>query len=391
MSDLKVLWILRRTPTSPDADGMSRWFYNVIKAMRPFVSQMDIIGQHKDENNSYQIWRNYSDHFYSIPIRVQRYRKLRRLLGWDYAQVDTYNSTVLNQIRYWTSEHDYDLVVFLGNGTNVYLPYTKTKFKMIIPLDAPSGVTYAPSISLIDKFKTSTDRLRLKRVEFSYNAANSVLVVSERDREFLIASGVNPKKIFVCPMGVDTVEFSPQTGTIKKEPSILFTGVLSFYPNEDAAIHLVKDIFLRFRMDQDPIKCRIAGRSPSLAVRELGRYPGVEVWENMPDLRRAFDLSMVYVAPMRIGFGMKTKILEAMAMQMPVVGYPLAFNGIADPFKFAMVCDRAEEIVKAVRQLLNNPQLLIDLGKRARQYAIKNHSTDRVARFILDQCMRFEK
>jgi len=230
--------------------------------------------------------------------------------------------------------------------------------------------------------KTFLNKMVIQRSERTYTSADSVLVVSERDKALLIKSGVGTK-IFVSPIGVDVTEFSP--GTVQERArALLFTGVLFFPPNVDASIHLVNDIYIPGDFFKKGIPCRIAGRQPLQSIKDLGKKDGVEILEDLPDLRPVFDDSLVFVAPMRIGLGMKLKILEAMAMGKPIVGYPLTFNGISNPEAFALVCHSPGEMIGAINNLIQDKSLRDDLGLKARKVAENDYSLEQNVKTILD-------
>lgn len=371
LEKMKVLFVLRETPSSAASDGITRWLSNTAKAIHPTVERVDVLALHPVGSEPPSFLQEYCIKFISIPNKRASYRRLMWFVGWDSAKIRTYNPTLVRLVQQWTSEIFYDLVIFVGHGAHVYLPYVKASHTMVAPLDAPIGFALNPS-GAIEKLKYRLDKLRVVSSQKSYNFADSVLVVSERDKDLLIESGVH-KPIWVLPLGVDTAEFKPQP-TVYRESALLFTGVMDFAPNVDAAMHLVNDIFLPSNLSSEGVVCRIAGRNPHPSVLELSGHKGVEILTNLPDLRPIFDSCMVYVAPMRKGLGMKTKILEAMAMAMPIVGYPLAFNGIANPDEFALVCNNAQEISNAIRVLLSDEQLRQDLGGKARQYVERYHS-----------------
>jgi len=248
-------------------------------------------------------------------------------------------------------------------------------------LDAPSGVIGPTSTSW--DLSTFLNKLVIKQSERSYNCTDSVLVVSSKDKEILIKAGVTTP-IIINPLSVDTTEFFPWK--IKAQTkNILFTGNLNFQPNIDAAIHLVNDIFDKGEFYNKGINCRIAGRRITQAVKDLARFNGVEIFEDLPDLRPLMNDALIYVAPMQTGLGMKTKILEAMAMGKPIIGYPLTYNGIKDPEQFAIVCQSPQEFIEAINKLNHDVCLRNYMGEKARKFAEDNYSLEQNITLILDQ------
>jgi len=380
---MKVLFVLNQLPENPASNGTTRWFFNTIRPMRALVERIDVAEQAGGSTESFAKIREYCDHLFIVPgINHARYR-YKWFLGWDYSKVRAYNPAFIRLLQKLCAETLYDLIILVGHGSHVNIPYLRAKHIMAAPLDAPSGVALDNSMRDVSTLaKTFLNKMVIQRSERTYTSADSVLVVSERDKALLIKSGVGTK-IFVSPIGVDVTEFSP--GTVQERArALLFTGVLFFPPNVDASIHLVNDIYVPGDFFKKGIPCRIAGRQPLQGIKDLGKKDGVEILEDLPDLRPAFDDSLVFVAPMRIGLGMKLKILEAMAMGRPIVGYPLTFNGISNPEAFALVCHSPGEMIGAINNLIQDKSLRDDLGLKARKVAENDYSLEQNVKTILD-------
>ncbi len=380
---MKVLFILGRIPVRADTDGISRWFFNTIKPMFNLVDKVDVAGQIIEPLEMFYEVKKYCHQFFFVPLVDHTKYRYKWFLGWDYAKIRVYNTNFVQLIQKVCHINQYDLIILVGHGTHVYIPYIKAKHIMAAPLDAPSGIISCKTKNILTYCKGKLNNVAVHYSEKSYNAADSVLVVSENDRNLLIKSDVKTK-IIINPLSVDTTEFFPY----KSEGSklfIIFTGVLSFEPNIDAVMHLVKDIFIKGEFSNQEIICRIAGRNPTQRIKELKLTKGVEIHENLPDLRPLINDAFVYVSPMRIGLGMKNKILEAMAMGKAIVGYPLTFNGIKDPEQFAFVCHSPQEIIESINALSHDISLRNRFGTRAREFALEYYSLDRSAEYLINQ------
>lgn len=381
---MNVLFVLNNFLDLPETNGTTRWFSNLIKPMRNIVDKIDVVEQAIGTELNYLRIKNYCDRLFLVkPIDHSKYR-YKWLFGWDYAKIRAYNPDFIHLLKKLCEENYYDLIILVGHGSHVNIPYLKANHIMVATIDAPSGTSVDYSFKNIKHFiKLLLNRLVIKTSEKSYNSADSVLVVSEKDKHILLKDGITTR-IIVIPIGVDINEFSPNI-THSNKNQILFTGVLDFPPNVDASIHLVNDIYILGNFFEKGLGCCIAGRKPLQKIRNLKNIKGVQILEDLPDIRPVINDSLIYVAPMRTGFGMKNKILEAMSMEKTIVGYPLTFNGFKNPEEFAFVCNSSEEIILTINMLLKNEHLIHEMGRKARKIARDQYALEKNVEIILNQ------
>src|ERR1700730_10658001 len=120
------------------------------------------------------------------------------------------------------------------------------------------------------------------------------------------------------PNGVDSDFFCPVDEPYEPE-TISFIGRMDYYPNQEAMFCFCRDTWPLLKKRRPGLKLLIVGADPSLAVRKLGELSGVSVTGSVPDVRPYIRGSALMVAPLAIARGTQNKILEAMAMGVPVV------------------------------------------------------------------------
>jgi sugar transferase (PEP-CTERM/EpsH1 system associated) len=175
--------------------------------------------------------------------------------------------------------------------------------------------------------------------------------------------------------GVDTAYFDPSKVTARSSeaPTIVFVGVMDYWPNIDAVSWFAGEILPLVRMRHADARFQIVGARPVAGVRALSRMPGVEVTGGVDDVRPYVAAAAVVVAPLRVARGIQNKVLEGMAMARPVVTTTGALEGInAEPGRDLLTGDTAGEIAEAVSRVLEGraPQ---GLGDAARAYVLKRH------------------
>jgi glycosyltransferase involved in cell wall biosynthesis len=127
----------------------------------------------------------------------------------------------------------------------------------------------------------------------------------------------------------------------------------------------------------------IVGRNPTRAVAALAREPGVAVTGAVPDVRRHLAGAVAAVAPLRIARGIQNKVLEAMAMGLPVVATPAALAGLEnDPGEGARRANDCEGFVHELDALLTDSAWRLRCATAARAYVERWHRWDELGALL---------
>jgi sugar transferase (PEP-CTERM/EpsH1 system associated) len=168
--------------------------------------------------------------------------------------------------------------------------------------------------------------------------------------------------------GVDLAYYKP-TGSAPWLGHIVFTGVMNYYPNVDACTFFVNEIFPIVQREFPNAKFTIVGSNPSPEIHKLGRTIGVSVTGYVADTRKILRTAAVSVAPLRIARGIQNKVLEALAMGVPVVATNSAAQGVAGGAgRDYLVADDAASFAEAVCKLLRDPEEAQEQGMRGRRF-----------------------
>lgn len=173
------------------------------------------------------------------------------------------------------------------------------------------------------------------------------------------------RKTAVVPNGVDTDYFAPMQ--VSPDSSyVVFEGNMNFEPNVDTARVLVEEILPRLRKRVAGARVGLIGRNPAEVVRALASER-VEVTGTVEDVRPYLARAAVFACPMRLGSGIKNKILQAWAMGRPVVATSESLGGIcAKDGVNILVRDDPQAFADAVAELMLDPQRAGELGKAGR-------------------------
>lgn len=178
-------------------------------------------------------------------------------------------------------------------------------------------------------YRLEANRLGVAEAE-AVRANDKAVVVSDVDRSY-IAERCNDqelKKLYTVPLGVSEDIFLPSSESFDRD-CIVFVGKMDYEPNERAVLRFVEHIFPRVRAIIPSVMFRVVGASPTLAVRRLAvDGSGIQVTGMVPVLSDYVAGAGCSVALMQSGAGMQTKILESLAMGVPVVTNELGYEGL---------------------------------------------------------------
>lgn len=176
------------------------------------------------------------------------------------------------------------------------------------------------------RFFEKTEQKRVYQYEQKLEKYNLTLVCSGEDKQYLEREH-QLKNISVLPNGVDTDNFYPRPHNYSHNQTLLFTGNMDYGPNIDAVIYFTREILPVIRAKFPAVQFIIAGQRPVAKVTALAN-DHVKVTGFIQNLADQYNEASVVVAPLRFGAGTQNKVLESMAMGVPVVCSNIGFEGL---------------------------------------------------------------
>ncbi|EAW38792.1 hypothetical protein L8106_15295 [Lyngbya sp. PCC 8106] len=262
-------------------------------------------------------------------------------------------------------------------------PQWKQHLKTVVNVHSSVYGTCRQQLETHTAEKPLRDRLNLPllyRYEQRYCSKFSAIVATtEEDRQQLQA--FNPKATFeVIPNGVDFSQF-PQRTSDPGGHRLIFIGAMDNLANIDAARYFSLEIFPQVQQRYPDATLALVGARPVPEVSELSKIPGIEVTGRVPSMAEYLHQATVCIVPMRIGFGIKNKTLEAMAAGVPVVASNsglegLAVDGANVPLR-ALRANTVEEYIAAISRLFEDAQLRQKLSDQARTLIESEYTWER--------------
>jgi glycosyltransferase involved in cell wall biosynthesis len=211
---------------------------------------------------------------------------------------------------------------------------------------------------------------------------SAILVCSEQDAS-LLRELDETLEAYVMPNGVDLAYFHPQS-TITTKKSLVFTGTFSYEPNVDAAVYFVEEILPLVREQYPEIELYLVGSNPHPRVKALAKDPRVIVTGYVDDVRPFVWDAAIVIVPLRMGSGTRLKVLEAMAMEKPLVSTSIGCEGISTVSdEHLLVANTPTEFAEAIGRLLREDGLPKALGRNGRRLVELQYSWEKTV-LVLD-------
>jgi glycosyltransferase involved in cell wall biosynthesis len=361
-SSIRCLMITVRPPYPPHDGGAIRAF-NVLKGLnRAFnLDVISLVPDNYDQKYLPQLKHHCQD-FYSVHSNLSAINDLKNvalgLINGTPLTMARYNQPAMrNKITELTTKNHYDIVFFNNLHSTHYLDLFPDSLKIVD--------TQNNDITVFSRWASKQRNPTMKA--FGYLQAHLakrflsrqlplidiVYACSDKEQKELKVFCPN-STVTTAPNGVDLEYFSFQNR--QRDPNmLLFTGDMRWLPNEDGLEYFLKEILPLIKQQRPSTKVVLAGKHPSKALQRLGGE-NVEFTGFVEDLRDYMNKAAVFIVPLRIGGGTRLKVIEAMAMKIPMVSTSIGCEGIdCIDEEHLLIRDTPQNFADGVCQLLNNP------------------------------------
>jgi glycosyltransferase involved in cell wall biosynthesis len=238
--------------------------------------------------------------------------------------------------------------------------------------------------------RTSENALRdqltlpmLRRYEERYCAKFTCIVVTTPEERRQIGTLKPEGEITVIPNGVDLTVF-PKRISDPGGHQMVFVGAMDSLPNIDAVRFFSLEVFPEIVRRYPDATLELVGTNPVESVLELGELSGITVTGRVRSVVDYLHKATVCVVPLRMGYGIKNKTLEAMAAGTPLVGSDRGLEGLivdgADVPLRAVRANEPTEYVYAISRLFEDRQLRKQLSDNGRSLIEQKYTWERAGK-----------
>ncbi|MBN1144017.1 MAG: glycosyltransferase [Bacteroidales bacterium] len=230
-------------------------------------------------------------------------------------------------------------------------------------------------------FRKAFFRILAKRIKHYeqqvINQYDMLVPITTRDLDHFRAMG-NTRPAHVCNAGVD-IDTGTGNGAMQAEQlpstttSLFFIGSLDWIPNQEGLLWFVKKVFPLIHHQFPAVKFHIAGRNAPTSLQNSLNYPGIVFHGEVPDARIFAAKHQISIAPCFSGSGMRVKIIESMALGIPVVTTTIGAEGLnAIHNENIIIADGAADFFRHIERLIEFPELCRSIGDHAKNFAAHN-------------------
>jgi len=384
---LKILFLANRIPYPPYR-GDKLKIFNLAKRLAGKHELYLLTFTQTEEDKQYKA--KLEEYFKEVHlVHLPKWRSAVNCLAglWDSKPIQVLyfqSAEMRQQLALLMATHQFDAVHVQHLRMSPYLAQHKSVPRILDLPDAFSLYWERRKLikrGLATRIFEQVEQQRVLKYEQVLDEYDLSLVCSQEDLEYLKQlHGTAHLKLL--PNGVDLTTFAARDHDYSHNNILLFTGNMDYAPNIDAVVYFTEQILPLIQQQFPAIKFIIAGQRPVKRVMELANEH-VLVTGFIEDLAATYNSASVVVAPLRFGAGTQNKVLEAMAMGVPVVCSHIGFKGLGIASGDGAIMQTAPEaFAQSVIELLSSAQLRKDTGTKGLAVVRSKFDWDAIASLL---------
>ncbi|MBI5325242.1 MAG: glycosyltransferase [Ignavibacteriae bacterium] len=223
-----------------------------------------------------------------------------------------------------------------------------------------------------------------------YSEMDVCFPITEPDKNRAIEIAPEGRYI-VASAGVNTDEWIPSEKIQKNPFELILATTYQWRHNIDAVKWFIEKVLPELRKIIPEITLTLIGKEQPEWLSD-NSISGVKSLGYVDKVQPYLNNASIYIAPLFVGSGIRIKILEAMAMELPVVATTIASEGInAKPEDGFILCEDKESYINSIMSLIKNPTYSNSIGKNARKFVMNEFSWQKNVQIMLNEYKRLAK
>lgn len=179
------------------------------------------------------------------------------------------------------------------------------------------------------------------------------IVFSDKDRDLLIKLGFDQSKITTDHPHVDDIFYCIKRNNYDPK-TILFWGALDRVENQDGLIWFIQSILPKIKLKIPDVKLYIVGANPSPEILKYSSE-NIIITGYVDNPVPFFEKAAIAIAPLRLGAGVKIKVLEFMAANIFTICTSVAAEGITHDATQLAIADNEIDFAQHIKDRLYRP------------------------------------
>ena len=373
----KILFLNSKSPY-PIKDGAAIGTNQYLRFFHRLGYEVDLV--YTSELNDLEVVRNglsgICSHIYHFHLpKYQSYLKVLKglITNTHPLHVNYYHS---NKVARWVRNHakDYDILYCHNMRTALYVDGIDSyKIWNIVDAFSMNYESARKNTTGIWHWIYTIDAKRCVKWECKLaESFNKMLIVSERDKQYIETHLKRAADIAVIENYTEVFD-NHIPDNVSESRNLVFVGAMNYEPNVTAVTYFCSQILPELLKRYPGIKFYIVGKTPTNSVLAL-QSDDVIVTGYVDVIWDYLKIATVVVTPMLTGSGIQNKILQALAVGLPVITTPTGFEGLVKDEGQPRVAVDSADMIEQISFLLDHPEVRFEEGKKSKGYILRNYS-----------------
>src|SRR3989304_9473375 len=352
---MRILFISTWLPYPPNTGSRIRT-YNLIKSLARH-HEIDLVSFCDDESETQHVLtlEVFCRHVTAVVHNPFAQRRLRSAIGLVTPMPQFlfagHSAAMQKAVDHMLSTEQYDLMVCEVMVAASYAKNLAAPPKILDDLELTQFLEPPSTLTLFSRLRVISSQKKLIHYLRRNLGAFSVCTVPSHKERLTIESALGKcdTHLIVVPNGIDKDVYRHVVPFTQGSPYVVFNGALTFFPNYQGIKYFLTAIWPSVTQQAPQLQLRITGSYQGVELNSLALTPTVQLTGYLEDVLPMVAGAQMCVCPLLVGGGTRLKLLESMALGVPIVATSKAAEGLDFmPGEHLLIADTAEAFAASI-------------------------------------------